>query len=246
MFYSSTTDFILSPLSNILAEAAFAISNVGNKMNNYQIADWVMPTVFLRMTGAQEQKCKSINWDLGTIDLEHRLTRMMDKQGDMSCYDDKFKLCSDLTASLLRNSQRFDPSTDIDRETIMKETREDIVRLCSTSLMTTWYGDYYKDFEDVTEGFRKEEFFDWDESSGKLKAMLKGDIRMAYEAMYRHRIRCAHNTNSWQPNLPRFTVLSGPASVYENYFIRFYLLVLLDKLFVQLYKTAIECVELSV
>lgn len=43
--------------------------------------------------------------------------------------------------------------------------------------------------------------------------------------------------------LPKFEVLSGNNAMYENYFVRFYLLILLDKLFVQLYRWMLETTD---
>ena len=52
MYRSNTTDFILEPLTNVLSDATDALAVVHDGMCGYKLADWVMPTVFLRMTGA--------------------------------------------------------------------------------------------------------------------------------------------------------------------------------------------------
>ncbi len=242
MFYSSTTEFIITPLANILATANESMMAIEDGMQNYPVADWVMPTVFLRMTGAQEQKLKCIYWDLGSMDLERRFHRILEKMGDMSCYDEKRDLCTDLVSFLVRNKPGYDPETDIDRGKLLADAIEDVKKACDGTLMQIWYADYYQDFEEITRNMNASDILEWNEKDCKCKDLLKGEMRKAFDAMYYHRNRCAHNTTSFQRNLPKFEALSGKTAVYENYFIRFFVLILLDRLFVMLYKEAGETI----
>ena len=54
--------------------------------------------------------------------------------------------------------------------------------------------------------------------------------------LYIHRNRCAHNLTSYQQNRPSLEILSGIDSVYENYYIRFALLIIIDKIMITLYQ----------
>lgn len=240
MYCRETEGFISSPLSGLLDEAVEALGAVDSGMNGYCVADWLMPTVFLRMTGAQEQKLKCINWNLGSLDLELRYQRYSSKMGEMSCYDDKKTLCGELLSYIVRNDRNFNPMTDVDRQTLLDEAGHSIEDSCGISVMKVWYAGDYKDFVDVTSGFKAQELVNWDSNNKKLNSLFSGNLLSAYQALYNHRNRCAHNSTSYQKNLPMFDVLSGPSAIYENYFIRFYVLVLLDMLFVQLYRTAVE------
>lgn len=245
MFCSTTEEFILSPLSGLLTEAIDAMGAVENGIRGYQVADWVMPTVFLRMTGAQEQKLKCIYWDLGSLDLDQRYQRYSSKMGEMSCYDEKNKLCGELLSYILRNNQDFNPVTDIDRQKILDDAKTSIASICGNSVMKNWYASDYKDFEEVTTMFKAQELVVWSTDKRKCTALFSGGLFAAFDALYYHRNRCAHNSTSYQRNLPKFEVLYGPYAIYENFFIRFYILVLLDILFVQLYKTAVALAELD-
>lgn len=212
-------------------------------MFGYQLADWVMPTVFLRMTGAQEQKLKCICWDLGSIDLDARNQRYGKKIGEMSCYDEKNHLCRDLIQFLLRNKRDFDPIASFDRQGLMQAALDDVKALCGNSLLKDWYPDSYLAFEEIVPTFKKEDFIVWNVQKKTYKDLFVDDLQDAYDSLYFHRIRCAHNSTSFQVNLPKFDVLSGSNAVYENYFVRFYLLILLDRLFVQLYRWTIELTD---
>ena len=69
------TDFILAPISDILKDSISASDGIGSGMETFPLSDYVMQSVFLKMTGFQEQKMKCIVWDLATIDYEYRYKR---------------------------------------------------------------------------------------------------------------------------------------------------------------------------
>lgn len=55
------------------------------------------------------------------------------------------------------------------------------------------------------------------------------------ESVFKHRNRCAHNTRSHEQNLPSLDILQRKDYILENYFIRFAMLIIIDKLFVALF-----------
>lgn len=61
--------------------------------------------------------------------------------------------------------------------------------------------------------------------------------------IYAHRNRCAHNLTSYQNNLPTLKTLLSDDYVYENYFLYFSILILLDEVFMRLYKKYKEIVN---
>ena len=245
MFSSTTEDFITTPLSELLVEATDAMTAVEDGMKGYQIADWVMPTLFLRMTGAQEQKLKCIHWDLGSVDLDQRYRYYSNKMGEMSCYDDKSKVCGEMLNFIVCNKQDFNPQADINRQKLLEEAKEDVKRICGNSVMRAWYAADYNGFEEVVATFKYQDLVVWDEKKKKCTALLGGELRSAFDALYNHRNKCAHNSTSYQMNLSKFQVLSGPYAKYENYFIRFFLLIMLDRLFVLLYQKAVALADLN-
>ena len=56
------------------------------------------------------------------------------------------------------------------------------------------------------------------------------------DVVYAHRNRCAHNLVSFQSNLPTLKTLEDEKFVFSNYYFRFSVLILLDEIFVRLYK----------
>ncbi len=82
--------FILSPVSNILKDVVSASSGIGDGIETYPLCDYVMQSVFLKMTGAQEQKMKCIVWELATNDYDYRYERFTKSPlGECSNYTEK-------------------------------------------------------------------------------------------------------------------------------------------------------------
>ena len=90
---SKNEKFILSPISLILAEAVAASKGVGDGIESYPVCDYIIQSVFLKMTGFQEQKLKCISWEIATNDFEYRFKF---KSKYYSKYDEKNELYSEL------------------------------------------------------------------------------------------------------------------------------------------------------
>ena len=89
--------FILSPVSNILKDVVSASSGIGDGIETYPLCDYVMQSVFLKMTGAQEQKMKCIVWELATNDYDYRYERFTKSPlGECSNYTEKKTIYNDL------------------------------------------------------------------------------------------------------------------------------------------------------
>lgn len=236
MYRSNTTDFILSPVSSILSSATESIAPVSGGMSSYQLAEWIMPAVFLRMTGAQEQKLKCICWDLCTIDLNNRYQRLTDNTGGMSSYKDKNALCKTLVSYLELNKPGFNASVDIDKDALIQSAADDVEHICSNSLLREWYASSYADYQEALQRIKSSHIYN-------NKELLSDCLKKAYDSMYDHRNRCAHNNTVYQINLPKFDTMSNNKTIFENYFVRFFILILLDRFFVSLYKMVIDLAD---
>ena len=65
------------------------------------------------------------------------------------------------------------------------------------------------------------------------------NLTFMYDKLYAHRNRCAHNLMSYQQNLPSLRTLNNIDYMYENYYIRFALLIIIDIIITELYKVFI-------
>ena len=103
-------DFILTPLFEILADGLAGLNALGDGVEIVPLLDYYMPSIFLKMTGALEQKMKCICWDLASNDYDYRNTYLRDKlrtYGECSTYDSKLGIYGDLIDVISRCNPGF-------------------------------------------------------------------------------------------------------------------------------------------
>ena len=84
-------DFILTPIREILVEGINACKSIGNGIETQPLCEYILSSLFLRLTGAQEQKLKCICWEIATHDYEFRRLFIKDKLQLGECSDYKAK-----------------------------------------------------------------------------------------------------------------------------------------------------------
>lgn len=246
--------FILTPIASILDEGCAAMAFLNDGMESFPVGEYMMQSLFLKMTGFQEQKVKSILWELATDSYELRYSRYQkDGIGEASTYDDKMKVFQDLTGLLrLKMPDGMPLLTDVEKENIMSETMSYMNKLSIQHLLKGWMQRQYDDFRLLFGNCGKEcllfvggkkcSLFGHCENCTKKSKAIDGQIckisslKEIYNSVYRHRNRCAHNTVSYQQNLPSLEMLQSKEYVFENYFVRFAMLMLIDMTFVKLFE----------
>ena len=88
--------FILTPIINILQDTVTACAGIGYGIETQSLAEYVLQTTFLKMTGASEQKLKCICWELATNDYGYRYRYLKKNYGECSAYEDKSSIYKDL------------------------------------------------------------------------------------------------------------------------------------------------------
>ena len=236
--------FISLPISSVLDDVKTASKGIDFGIEGYPLCDYIMQSVFIKMTGFQEQKMKCICWELATHDYDYRYHRFSkEKLGECSKYDEKTKIYSDLIGQIKKYRSDFSIINESDREVILKKSSSEVEEIFSDSNLSIWAQRKYFDYEKIWERIGNGHFA----SDGKnlLKFMDSGVcLRKVYtNHLYRHRNRIAHNTQSYQHNLPTLKTLAETDFLYENYFVWFALLNLIDKIVIHLYSIYIECLE---
>lgn len=224
------TDFILSPISDILQDVVSANKGVGNGIETYPLSEYILQSAFLKMTGAQEQKMKCICWDLATEDFDYRYTRFsLNRLGECSNYKEKNTVYLDVLGALKKLTSDFNVRAALDRDAIVTGTRGTIDDLFSGVNVATWAEKTYLEFLEDPNVLPVRDI-------ATNEHLLSPTLVTRYQLLYDHRNRCAHNTLSTQENLPTLNNLFKSDHRYDNYFIRFALLVLIDKIFIELYE----------
>lgn len=232
-------DFILSSIADILTDVVSANAGIGNGIETYPLGDYVMQSVFLKMTGFQEQKMKCICWELATHDYEYRYRRYTLKPlGECSTYDEKKIIYKDLIEQIKKHIPNFDVTVFLDRELIKTTTLTEMADIFSNTNFSTWSQKNFIEFTSNSTLIQTNHF-------GSVNNLLENVLQDKYALLYSHRNRCAHNTLSYQQNLPTLRTIMNENYRYDNYFVRFALLILLDKIFVKLYQKYAEILDLD-
>ena len=232
-------NFILTPISSILSEAQASLKLQPMVMENIAIGEYVMQTIFLKMTGFQEQKCKCINWELATDDYEYRYDAYGDrgeyKIGEGSSWDDKCRIFKGLQHQILKEGK--DIEKELAKEKIkdtLTNTKKAIKDLYLNCPLMKEYTREYVIFEKLCGQISREclrpdlcDIF----SNKEIEVVPNHKITltdMYKHYVYRHRNRCAHNLLSYQENRPTMNTMSSSEMAMNNYFIRFLVVALID------------------
>ena len=131
----------------------------------------------------------------------------------------------------------FDITAELDRKKIRKDTIKEFKEIFLTSNLSTWTQCSFLDFLNDHPTLIKNTYFATEDN------LLENILQDRYTLLYRHRNRCAHNTLSYQENLPTLIELFNKEYKYDNYVVRFVLLILIDKIFIELYKKYLHILE---
>lgn len=312
MYTDIHTDFILTPIRTILEQGINASQSLSSGIESYPISEYLLQSLFLRMTGASEQKMKCILWQMATDDFEYRY-KYLNYQGlgECSTYASKNTVFKDLVSQIIKKRPDFQVN-DIwsdyiyNEETIASERakwEDKVKKACQPVIDRNKENAKKKGKEMTQEGIDKmtsniikhnlkEEDFESHIKANKRRAVitqlierlflqLKGtnlavwrtvdlenfvcnaqkDIRgcdlaektkdgvnllcgklvsMFETLVYTHRNRTAHNTVVYQKNLPKLETLASNDYYLQNYFYRFAIVIVMDEVFLRLYKSYLE------
>lgn len=238
MQHSAHRDFILSPITVILEDAVAASIGIGNGIETFPLCDYVMQSIFLKMTGFQEQKMKCICWEMATIDFEYRYEFTKKPLGECSSYQEKQTIYKDLIKQIEKYGLEFSKIV-IDNKSILKQTISDIIEIFSNTNLSIWAHKDFLNFQGITKSIKETHF-----ANDKVTLFADPKLKTMYDDhLFRHRNRVAHNTSSYQQNLPTLKTLFNQDYKYENYFVFFSILVLIDKIFIKLYQTYLITIQ---
>ena len=97
----------MTPIASILRDTVTACNGIGNGIETQSLAEYVLQTTFLKMTGAQEQKLKCICWEMATNDYDYRYHYLKKDYGECSSYSDKNSIYRDLVEMIVKYDTTF-------------------------------------------------------------------------------------------------------------------------------------------
>lgn len=214
-------EFILTHLTDLIEQTLRPMDLYKGQVCNYIMKEYVLQTLFMKLTGCMEQKAKCILWDIATHDFEYRreFLRENPKQGEYSDY--KSKNC--VYGALVEYGGVID---DTRKEELLTQLVDFKEKILEESILKVWLPRELRNLK-IKELFATKRWA----GSSLLESPLNDEI---YKKLYDHRNRCAHNVLSYQGNVmnPQKIKEVGDAS-YATWFT---LLVLIDMIYVELYK----------
>jgi hypothetical protein len=180
---------------------------------------------------------KCICWELATDDYEYRYQRFtLSPIGEGSSYNDKSTVYKDLIDLIKKNRPTFDLAATFDKPAIRESALSEIRDLCFQSNISSWAENTFLEFQADGSLLPLDQF-------AQARTLFESVLKEKYDLLYKHRNRCAHNLQSYQENLPTLKMLFAADTKYDHYFIRFALLNLIDKIFVELFRIYLQAVE---
>lgn len=222
-------EFILTPLSSLIEQTLQPLDLYKGQICNYIMKEYVLQTLFMKLTGCMEQKAKCILWDIATHDFEYRRDFLYNnsRQGEYSTYKSK----NYVYKVLVEHVGKIDDQRKRELLTQLKSFKDNILE---ESILKVWLPRELRELEiDI--------FFNWEiciEKKGKkgeiILKLFNDTLEDTYNKLYTHRNRCAHNVLSYQGNVmnPQKIKDVGGAS-YATWFT---LLVLMDMIYMEQYE----------
>ena len=132
---------------------------------------------------------------------------------------------------------------NIDKREIRKSTIESIEQIFSKTNLLIWGQVTFNEYENIWNSIEEKHFAN--ENNSLFTEVNNGvSLKKIYDNhLYKHRNRIAHNTLAYQQNLPTLKTLTNENYKFENYFLWFAILILIDKIFIELYKIYLDAVK---
>jgi hypothetical protein len=229
------TDFIISDIFDVVDDAIMSTSSIGQNIAHYSLCEYLFQSVFLRLTGYQEQKLKCILWEIASDDLDFRYKYLSGsvKVNECSQLSDKNIVYNILKKTLEDKNHPFLFPDEIEINRQISEIKDNLISKFETSVFRKWLPREYSRFIEFSSNIRykRDGYF-------TLKSIFGGDnyLNEAFDKLYRHRNRCAHNLLSYQSNVPKLLDFTKDVDGSDNYFTRILLLCMIDNVFTRMFK----------
>ncbi|WP_064967329.1 hypothetical protein [Tenacibaculum ovolyticum] len=237
---SKHKEFILTPIFSLLKDVILANSGIGAGIETFSLSEYIFQSVFLKMTGFQEQKMKCICWEMATNDYEYRRNLLGDddRLGECSTYESKNKIYKRLIFLIEKNNPNFEPKEVLDTTSIRNSITDEVKHIFKNTNLSIWNQKSFFFFsQNIKEMVKPNNFIQ------NKKSFFESNLQNYYKNLYSHRNRCAHNTLSYQENLPTLKTLFDSKYPNNNYFVWFSLLILIDQIFIDLYNEYLTSLE---
>lgn len=239
-------ELITTDISSVLNETNEMLSGVDWNMSTYPLYNYIMSTTFLKMAGLQEQKMKCICWELASNDFDYRYERFIEKGwilGTCADLNRKEQVYEDLCKQITNINSTF--------KGLPKDVKEKLVSK-SVTTVTLFYQQSHLEKIAQSEFNYYYEVFSFVKKCHiieNLKYLLsrrnidckyinntiirEDSLTKMYGIMIKRRNELAHNLTIYK-KANTFSDLLQSNCKYDNFFIYFTLLIIIDNIFSEL------------
>lgn len=248
--------FIRSQLLNIPKEVICTANHLGRGMEANMVTGYLLQSLFLQMTGAQEQKMKCICWEMATNDLKYRYKRYYKgwTLSECSTLEDKSHVYEDLLSSIHRMDDTYKLfNNDTDKTSFVNRITNNICTIFDATNIVEFQKTKYDEFKDFFSNLHPSNIVPTNKVIFKIGnkdfpvSNVATDTEMfaVYSILYNQRNKCAHNTTSYQLNLPHLQDLRDVKyQKYDNMFIFLTTLIIIDEIFRRLFDKYMSLINL--
>ena len=230
-------DFIETPLYNVLLEGTSVINcNTSHGIETYPTFEYLLQSIFLRMTGFSEQKLRAIHWYFVNADLDLRYKTLKGgtespKFGEYSNLKDKQKFYTSFMTIVKETTETEISIDDACRTLILNRVKSQISNISDTPVFKEAFSKELKETKALLNSITINHF-------AKDKVLLNSPLTDIYEFLYKQRNKSAHYSTSYQRDIDTFRSLLNPHRAECNYFTYFAILLILDEVFMEFYNQA--------
>lgn len=150
------TDFIISDIFDVVDDAIMSTSSIGQNIAHYSLCEYLFQSVFLRLTGYQEQKLKCILWEIASDDLDFRYKYLSGsvKVNECSQLSDKNIVYNILKKTLEDKNHPFLFPDEFEINRQISEIKDNLISKFETSVFRKWLPREYSRFIEFSSNIR--------------------------------------------------------------------------------------------
>jgi hypothetical protein len=227
-------------------EAIWSLNATNGGIETYPISSYLLHSLFLKLTGAQEQKLKCICWEIACRDYEYRYDRFeRNRYSECSGYDDKNMVYNDILNAIKKHDNSFLITDDI-KNNILHVWKTSTRELFGNGVLYHNFKRKYDEYKELITDVDKKWIMNnkqllTNEDNISPEARRK-TFNLALQGLFKKHVfvernRCAHNTRSYQHNLPSIKEMVSSEHKLQNYFLFMSIIILLDEIYRKLFET---------
>lgn len=244
--------FILKPATDTVKEALGALNATNGGIETYPLCSYILQSLFLKLTGSQEQKLKCICWEMASRDYEYRYERFEKKRySECSDYSDKNMVYNDIINLIKKQDDTF-VVDDAIKDDIINDWRITTTRLFEKGQVFNSFKRQYDEFNKLMADVNKRWIMEGTQlltnknnipAAETVATCGLGLQEIFVKYVYTERNKCAHNTRSYQHNLPSLKGMMADDYKLQNYFLFISMMLLLDIIYVKLFEIFLNKVQ---